>query len=52
MTHVLRTDGTRIFQGVAPGDAERLADAFVLQDCRVREPLAAILRPWASVSQR
>ena len=38
--------------GVAPDDAERLADAFAFEECSVREPLAASLRRSASVPQR
>ncbi len=36
-------DFARAFDGVRPDEAERLADAFALAGCRVREPLAAIL---------
>jgi endoglucanase len=42
----------RSFAGVAPADAERLADAFAFENCSVREPLAATLRRSASVPQR
>ena len=31
------------FAGVDPDEAERLADAFAFEECRVREPLARIL---------
>ncbi len=34
----------RCFAGVAPDDAEQLADAFGFENCDVREPLAALLR--------
>lgn len=42
----------RSFAGVGPDDAERLADAFAFADCRVREPLAEILRGSVSVPAR
>ncbi len=34
----------RSFTGVTPDQAEALADAFAIENCVVREPLAAILR--------
>ena len=36
-------DFARAFEGVRPDEAERLADAFAFEECRVREPLARIL---------
>ncbi len=42
----------RAFEGVGPEDAERIADAFAFENCRVREPLAQILRRSVGALQR
>lgn len=42
----------RAFSGVGPDDAERLADAFAFENCRIREPLAAVLRRSVTAPSR
>jgi aryl-phospho-beta-D-glucosidase BglC (GH1 family) len=42
----------RSFDGVAPDEAERLADAFAFENSDIREPLAQILRRSAPTAPR
>ncbi|SEF18763.1 glycoside hydrolase family 5 protein [Jiangella alba] len=44
-------DFAKAFEGVTPDEAERLADSFALERCRVRENLAEVLRRAAAVGE-